>query len=434
MYGFVLYVERTGRNFVAARHGVVPFITGKYLHRESVIMQDKVPLPELQGRMTRFVARMDERHCDWQMAAIFGRLNQYYFCGTMQDGVLLVPHDGEAVLWVRRSIERAMQESEFSNIRPMSSFRDIAKEQGSFPDRLFLEKEVVPLAVLDRFRKHLPVRTIHPLDADVAAVRSVKSPYEMTLLEQAGDIHRRVLEDRVPGMLSEGMNEAGLACELFSEMVREGHQGIVRFGMFGVEIVGGHLGFGENSICPTAFDGASGIRGLGPAAPVLGSRERRLAAGDLVYIDNACGVGGYQTDKTMTYMFQQSLHEDVIRIHEECVEIQHRAASLLQPGISPAEIYDTIMEDLSPEFREKFMGFANHRVKFIGHGVGLFVDEPPVIAAGFDEPLQEGMVIALEPKCGIPGVGMVGIENTFAVTPGGGRSLTGKSPGLVPVF
>jgi len=80
------------------------------------------------------------------------------------------------------------------------------------------------------------------------------------------------------------------------------------------------------------------------------------------------------------------------------------------------------------------MGFGNHRVKFIGHGVGLFVDEPPVIAAGFDEPLQEGMVIALEPKCGIPGVGMVGIENTFAVTPGGGRSLTGKSPGLVPVF
>lgn len=412
----------------------MPFITGKYLHRESVIMQDKVPLPELQGRMTRFLARMDESHDDWQMAAIFGRLNQYYFCGTMQDGVLLVPRDSEPVLWVRRSIERAVQESEFPKIRPMSSFRDIAQELGSFPGTLFLEKETVPLAVLERFRKHLPLREIRPLDADVAAVRSVKSAYEMRLLVQAGDIHRRVLEDRVPGMLKEGMSEAEFACELFSEMVRQGHQGIVRFGMFGVEIVGGHLGFGENSICPTAFDGASGIRGLGPAAPVLGSRERRLSAGDLVYIDNACGVGGYQTDKTMTYMFKKPLPEDVIRIHEECVEIQHQAASLLQPGISPGEIYHTIMEDLSPGFREKFMGFGNHRVKFIGHGVGLFVDEPPVIAAGFDEPLQEGMVIALEPKCGIPGVGMVGIENTFAVTPGGGRSLTGKSPGLVPVF
>ena len=43
------------------------------------------------------------------------------------------------------------------------------------------------------------------------------------------------------------------------------------------------------------------------------------------------------------------------------------------------------------------------------------------------------MVIALEPKKGVAGVGLVGIENTFAVTPGGGRSLTGHHPGLLLV-
>ena len=72
-------------------------------------------------------------------------------------------------------------------------------------------------------------------------------------------------------------------------------------------------------------------------------------------------------------------------------------------------------------------------MNFLGHGVGLQVDEPPAIAQGFDEPLTAGMVIALEPKKGVPGVGMVGIEDTFVVTPDGGRSITGNHPGLIRV-
>ena len=91
------------------------------------------------------------------------------------------------------------------------------------------------------------------------------------------------------------------------------------------------------------------------------------------------------------------------------------------------------MASLEPEFLKNFMGFGSRRVSFLGHGVGLHVDEPPVIAKGFDEPLVEGMVLALEPKKGVPGFGMVGTENTFVVTPAGGRSLTGDSPGMVTV-
>jgi len=80
------------------------------------------------------------------------------------------------------------------------------------------------------------------------------------------------------------------------------------------------------------------------------------------------------------------------------------------------------------------MGFGDRQVKFLGHGIGLVIDEIPVIAVGFDSPLEENMVIALEPKKGIKNVGMVGIENTFIVTPKGGLSITGHSRGLVPVF
>ena len=118
---------------------------------------------------------------------------------------------------------------------------------------------------------------------------------------------------------------------------------------------------------------------------------------------------------------------------QQCVKIQNQTAAMLRPGAIPSEMYQTIMESLSPAFLENFMGFGNRRVNFLGHGVGLIIDELPVIARGFDEPLTEGMVFALEPKKGIPGVGMVGIENTFIVTPAGGRCITGTHPGLMPV-
>jgi Xaa-Pro aminopeptidase len=202
----------------------------------------------------------------------------------------------------------------------------------------------------------------------------------------------------------------------------------------GIEIEVGHLGFGESSLYPTSFDGPGGSRGMGPAAPVLGSPERKLAMGDLVYIDNGCMVEGYQTDKTMTYMFGGQIPEDAIEIHHQCIDIQNDVASQLRPGVIPSRIYEDTLDSLSPGFLENFMGYRERKAQFLGHGVGLQVDEIPVIARGFDEPLREGMTIAIEPKKGVAGVGLVGIENTFVVTTGGGRSITGSSPGLIPVW
>src|SRR5690606_23743740 len=124
----------------------------------------------------------------------------------------------------------------------------------------------------------------------------------------------------------------------------------------------------------------------------------------------------YHTDKTMTYMFGKPLPERAITFHKKCFEIQNEMARLLKPGNIPAEIYKSVMQGLDDEVANNFMGFKNRKVKFLGHGIGLHIDEYPVIAEGFTEPLELGMVIALEPKIGIEGIGMVGIENTFLVT------------------
>jgi Xaa-Pro aminopeptidase len=344
---------------------------------------------------------------------------------------LLIPRSRPGVFCVRRSFERAGTESLFPDIRPMKGFRDAALLVPAARHAVHVDTEVVPVALLGRFRKYFPGTEVGSLDRQVARVRAVKSPYELALLEKAGAIHRQILEEGVAPLLREGISEAQFACDLFSLMISRGHQGVVRFGQFNADIAVGQIGFGENSIYPTSFDGAGGCVGIGPAAPVLGSRDRRLRKGDLVYVDIGCAVEGYHTDKTMVYMFGSPLPDEAIAAHHRCVQIQRELAALLKPGAVPSEIYAAVMAGLEPGFLQNFMGFGDRRASFLGHGVGLQIDEIPVLAEGFDEPLAAGMVLALEPKKGIPGVGLVGIEDTFAVTPEGGQSLTGTHPGLL---
>lgn len=394
----------------------------------------KVPFEELSSRMGRFYAIMDKHNPDWEIAVVFSKINLYYFTGTMPEGMLIIPRGGEPVLWARRDFGRAQDESLFPLINPMNSFKDAAATFSSIPDTVYIEMEHVPLAFYKRFQRHFPFKDVKPLDRQISTLRSVKSPYEIGIMESCGNIHRRILEECVPNILEEGISEAEFATRLYSTMVREGHHGVARFGMLDTEMLLGHICFGESSIYPTSFNGPGGGYGMSPAVPLLGSRERRLAMGDLVFIDIACGLDGYHTDKTVTYMFGSSLSDEVIEQHKKCVDIQDKMADMLRPGAIPAQIYREILDGLDSTFKQNFMGFGKRRVKFLGHGIGLHVDEMPVIAEGFNEPLAEGMVLALEPKKGIKGVGMVGIENTFKVTRGGGQCITGNNPGMMPLY
>ncbi len=398
---------------------------------------NKVPIHELRSRLQRFKAIMDIKEPEWKLALAISKVNQYYFTGTMQEGLLCIPRDADAVYYVRRSYERAVDESLFQEIRPMQTYRDAAADLvriiGRVPDTVYLEAEFVPLAMYERLIKHFGFKMFKSLNAYISEIRSVKSPYELDLMKKAGNIHRIALEERVPAVLKEGMTEIELATAVFSALVEEGHDGIARFNMFDTEILLGHIAFGESALYPTYFNGPGGNYGLSPAMQMMGSRNRRLKCGDLIFIDTGCSYEGYQSDKTMTYVFGKPLPRLAQDIHKKCVEIQNKIAHMLKPGELPSNIYNTIMKSVDEDKLPNFMGYGNRRVKFLGHGIGLQVDELPVLAKGFDEPLQEGMVFAVEPKAGIEGVGMVGIENTFIVTPEGGICTTGTNPGLLQV-
>ena len=389
---------------------------------------------EIQDRIGRLYEAAQKQGDPWEFVFVTDKTNQYYFTGTMQDGVFVLKNDGSYYYFVRKSYERARDECLIpKNLRPMDSYRDMAQIIGKNSGNVYIETECFTYATLGRLGKYFDLDSskILPADRLIQKVRAQKSPYELSWLEESGRQHNILFRDVIPALLREGIDEAELVGELYSSMIKLGYHGVTRFGKFQTEAVIGQLGFGENSTYPTNFDGPGGAKGLGAAVPIIGDRNRKLKKGDLVFIDIGYGTNGYHTDRTQVYMFGKEAPEYAKKAHKTCLEIQKRTAALLVPGNIPSEIYDLATADLEPEFLEGFMGRGSERVKFLGHGVGLQVDEYPVIAKKFDEPLVENMAIAIEPKCCIKNFGVVGVEDTYIVEKEGGRCVTGGEKEII---
>ncbi|MDR3247308.1 MAG: M24 family metallopeptidase [Treponema sp.] len=397
----------------------------------------ELTLQELKQRRARFITAMEKSFPGWDTAIIVDNVNQYYFTGTIQDGVLFIRKDGSCLYGVRRSFDRAKLESplEEKEIMEISTYRNIAEARGAELGNTFIEGEVMPVVVLERLKKYFSFASINSnADFIIRTARSVKSPYEIRLIECSGEQHRILLEERVPALLREGMSEAELLGEISNAMFKLGYQGITRFHQFQVEVTLGQIGFGLNTLYPSKFDGPGGAKGNGAAAPLSADKTRKLKKGDVVFVDLAFGVGGYHSDKTQVYMFGAKPPEEFVNAQRFCVDTQKRIAERLRPGEIPSRIYQEIIASLSEPELDRFMGVDNrHRVKFLGHGVGLNVDEFPVLARGFDEALEEDMVLALEPKKGVAGIGMAGVEDTYIVGPGGGRCVTGGGRDIIVV-
>lgn len=395
-------------------------------------MHNKVPKAELKNRMNSFISAMDEAYANWEVCVIVGDMSMYYLTGTICNGVLFLNRGKESILWVRKSFERAKMESEFEDIRPMSSFRDIASNwQGDLPKTLYLDMSATTLEWYGYLSKYMKFEKLLPIDNIMLKTRSVKSEYEISLMKEAGKIIDRLFMEALPPILYDGISEAELGAQLYSIFIKNGYHGVSRFSMRNADVVLGHIGFAESSLYPSVFNGASGLVGLCPAAPVLGSRDVKLKDGDLVYVDIGFGIDGYNVDKTIIYSYKKPQPEYVNEIHSHCLELERKAASMLRCGVKPSDIYDTVYSHVKPELRDCFMGTKSRTVPFLGHGVGLFIDEYPVIAKGFNEPLQCGMTLAIEPKIGISGVGMTGSENTYLITEEGAVSLTGPARDIV---
>ena len=246
-------------------------------------------------------------------------------------------------------------------------------------------------------------------------------------MRRAGKLHQLVIEEVAPVLLRHGISEARLCSEICTYMLDRGAMGISRFNQPMAEDVLGIASFSENSLRASALDSPSGNIGTCIAMKSIGSSERCLHDGDTVLLDIPCGYCGYHTDKSITFYFGPlSAHQQgsLIRAaREQCVFLENEIASMLQPGAVPAEIYEKILACVDPAFRDGFMNAC----KFLGHSIGLTMDESPVLAKGFTAPLEAGMTLAVEPKIALEGIGLIGCENTYEIVQRGpAQSLTGR--------
>ena len=205
---------------------------------------------------------------------------------------------------------------------------------------------------------------------------------------------------------------------------KEGHQGVARFRGFNSEISFGHLFSGADGAVPTFLDAPLGGMGPNPAV-AQGASYKKIAEGEPIVIDLLIGFDGYLVDQTRTMSIGR-LPDKLRQAYFDMLKLQEHLFAVAKPGISWEALYlECYQLAADMGYRDSFMGAAPAQVGFVGHGIGIEVDEYPFIARGFKENLlEENMTFAFEPKVVFPGLGAVGVENTWRVSADGIKRLT----------
>ncbi|WP_147821278.1 M24 family metallopeptidase [Salidesulfovibrio onnuriiensis] len=400
----------------------------------------QIPVEELQRRHDACRKHLESVAPGAGGLLIFSRLNIYYMTGTMGQGVLWLPMQGKPVLMIRKGIERARLESGLGNIVPFKSYSDmpgIAAEVGCpFPKRIAAIMSGLTWNLGMLLQAKLGDYEFVAGDHALTLTRAVKSEWELRTMRLCGERHHCSLFELIPRRIRPGMTEREISHVCWQVFFENGHQGLLRMQAHGEEAFLGHVSAGDSGNYPSSFNGPLGVRGEHPAIPLMGYAGKAWNAGEPLALDIGFVVDGYQTDKTQVYWAgaESSIPDNVRRAHGFCIEIQNSVAAMAKPGVTPEELYLFSQSEAEKHgFAEGFMGLGDNKVPFLGHGIGLNIDEYPAIARKFTQPLEAGMALALEPKVGIEGVGMVGVENTFEVTDSGAKSITGDDFSIVCV-
>jgi Xaa-Pro aminopeptidase len=393
---------------------------------------EQLPLSESQSRTRRLQDLLAGHLPEASGMLVFARLSIYYLTGSWVNGVVWVPREGEPVLLCRKGIERARLDSPLTAIREYKTFSqldEICRECGSpMETTLAVDMAGMPWALGRSLQKYLKDKTLVPGDALLARARAVKTEWELNKMRRAGKLHNHCLCNVLPKQIHPGMNEREISLKIWEIFLAHGHCGMMRMEHYGEEIFLGHVAAGDSGNYPSVFNGPVGLRGTHPVIQHMGDVDTIWRPDTPLTLDCGFCIAGYHSDKTQVYWSSDAAIPDAARRAQDfCLEIQTWLAERLRPGAIPSELFRECWKRAEDNgHMEGFMGLGGNKVRFLGHGIGLAIDEWPVIAWRFDEPLEEGMTMALEPKIGIPDLGMVGVENTFEVTPEGGKCLSGE--------
>jgi Xaa-Pro aminopeptidase len=374
------------------------------------------PRSEINQRLDKLKNQLEENSVG--AALIVQRADLFYFTGSIQEAHLYVPVDDDPILMVFKSLERAIAESSLSRIVPLKSPRAVPEilEQYNYvlPQTIGLELDVLPTNLYFSYQQLFEGKDLVDISHQIRLVRTIKSPYEIEIMRRAANLSDQVAA-RIPELLHEGITELELAGQVEAEARKRGHQGIVRMRLWGSEMFFGHLMAGAAGAVPSFLASPTGGIGASPAV-AQGASFRPIQRHEPLVVDYVFALNGYYSDHARIFSIGD-LPDDLMAAHAAMLEVQDLIKKEAQPGVQCGAIFEMALERTRQFGYEKyFQGADSERVRFVGHGVGVELDEYPFLAAGQKMALQEGMTLALEPKLIFPQKGVVGIENTHVVT------------------
>lgn len=369
---------------------------------------------EQQLRLSRLTSLMKQAKADAML--ITDNANLYYLTGRVYAGLMFITADGRVTYFVRRPIELTGDNVIYIR-KPEQMTEHISFGAGS----LAMELDITDYSAIERLKAIFPSATMTNASPVIRKARSVKTAEELRLIGLSGIKQERVYR-RIPHLYQDGMTDLELQVEIERVSRLEGCLGQFRISGDSMELYMANILTGENADTPTPYDFAMGGAGLDPSIPV-GANGSIIRQGTAVMADVNGNYTGYMTDMTRTFSLG-GLPEKAMKAHRLSIDICRELTSMARPGTEAATMFHRA-EEMAREagMYEYFMG---HRQKagFVGHGLGIEINELPVIAPRSRDILEEGNVFALEPKFVIPEVGAVGIENTYAVTADGVKCLT----------
>lgn len=375
-------------------------------------------LQELSNRWSALQQSMAASGAEACISTVY--VNLYYLTDTIFNGYFYLPVTGRPLLFVKRP-SGIVGEGVFY-IRKPEQMVEILLEKGfAVPHNLMIEVDELPYTEVERLKSVFRVEKLINATAAIRRLREIKSEYEIELLRHSGSLHAACYAD-IPGLYRSGMTDLDLSIEIERLFRKKGATG--HFRVFGqtMELFMGSVIAGDNASNPSPYDFAMGGAGSHKSMPVS-ANGTPISKGCTVMVDMGGTFTGYISDMSRVFSLGK-VNELAHKAHQTALEIQYDIEALARPGIAASELYNLAQIKVTRnELRPYFMGY-HQQAGFVGHGIGIQINESPVLSPRSRDVLQSGHVFALEPKFVIPGVGAVGVENSYVVHDSGVEKIT----------
>ncbi|MFC1871044.1 M24 family metallopeptidase [Chloroflexota bacterium] len=391
------------------------------------------PRGEIQSRTTLFQASLRDNGLEW--AIITQNADLFYLSGTIQNCYLFVPAEGEPLLAVRGNLDRALQETGLNKVAPLKNIKHSATVLSDFNytlrGRVGLEMDVLPVKYYFDLCREFPEADFYDVTEIIRKVRMIKSDYEISQIRKGCDILNQVMREAQQS-IRPGMTELEVDSFLGALARRLGHQGRLRMRGYNQEMFYAHVLSGETAAIPSFLAAPLGGMGTTPAI-AQGASYNTIVENQPIIIDFGVGINGYVTDMTRTFVIG-NLPPELQQAYEFTVMVKNFMEEWVIPGRSCSSLYKEVLNLVHQKgYQDSFMGWKEKQVAFVGHGIGLEIDEYPLIAPSFHHEFQRNMVFAFEPKLVFPGKGAVGVEDDYVVTETGVERITTYSDQLLTV-